>query len=84
MDASTLTVAPAVTYARRRTICDCAGNVRRWHAYVDGMPQCRHTPALDEAAEVCAERPARVCRFCARAVGADERPGMREEESDGR
>ena len=75
-DAATLTivpvvVAPTLIYARRRTICDCCGNVRKWHIYRDAVPQCRHAPALDEAAQVCAERPERVCRYCARAVEAE-------------
>jgi hypothetical protein len=75
-------VAPTLTYARRRTVCDCCGNERRWHAYVDGVPQCRHAPALDDAAEMCADRPGRVCRLCARAVGAEEWPGRGLREAD--
>lgn len=76
-DAPVLTVAPTLTYARRRTVSQSCGNVRKWHIYLDGVPQCRHAPALDEAAQVCAKRPERVCRYCARVVeGADEWPRM--------
>lgn len=76
-DAAELVIAPTLTYARRQPHFDYRFSEPRWHIYVDGAPQCRHAPPLDEAAQVCAERPERVCRYCARAVeGADAWPGM--------
>lgn len=70
-DAAELVIAPALAYARRQPHFDYRFSEPRWHIYVDAVPQCRHAPPLDEAAQVCAERPERVCRYCARAVEAE-------------